>query len=80
MTQLEVTPQAEQDLEDIGDYIALDSPERALSFIRKIRERCQSIVLAPEGYPLCPHYGEGVRKMAYQNYLLFYLYDSDEKK
>jgi hypothetical protein len=28
-------PQAEIDLEEIGDYIALDNPERAVSFIEK---------------------------------------------
>jgi toxin ParE1/3/4 len=27
------TPQAEIDLEEIGDFIALDNPERAVSFI-----------------------------------------------
>jgi plasmid stabilization system protein ParE len=28
------TPQAEIDLEEIGDYIALDNPRRAVSLIR----------------------------------------------
>ena len=31
--QLLITPQAEQDLEVIGDYIAQDNPVRASSFI-----------------------------------------------
>jgi toxin ParE1/3/4 len=30
------TPQAEIDLEEVGDYIALDNPRRAISFIREI--------------------------------------------
>lgn len=28
-----LTPQAEIDLEEVGDYIALDNPTRAISFI-----------------------------------------------
>jgi len=31
------TPQAEIDLEEVGDYIALDNPARAVSFIREIQ-------------------------------------------
>ena len=38
--QLLITPQAEQDLEVIGDYIAQDNPVRASSFIVKLREQC----------------------------------------
>jgi toxin ParE1/3/4 len=38
-----LTPQAEIDLEEIGDYIALDNPKRAVSFIREIRQHCEKI-------------------------------------
>jgi toxin ParE1/3/4 len=38
-----LTPQAEIDLEEIGDYIALDNPKRAVSFIREIRQHCERI-------------------------------------
>ena len=41
------TPLAEADLEDIGDYIARDSRQRALSFVRKLRERCVKIAQLP---------------------------------
>jgi plasmid stabilization system protein ParE len=37
------TPQAEIDLEEVGDYIALDNPRRAVSFIREIRQHCEKI-------------------------------------
>ena len=46
------TEQAENDLESIADYIALDNPVRAISFVQEIRERCHKIVNAPQGYPL----------------------------
>jgi plasmid stabilization system protein ParE len=38
-----LTPQAEIDLEEVGDYIALDNPGRAVSFIREIRQHCEKI-------------------------------------
>ena len=44
-----LTPQAEADLEEIGDYIALDNPRRAVPFIREIREHCEKIAEGPQG-------------------------------
>jgi toxin ParE1/3/4 len=41
------TPQAEIDLEEVGDYIALDNPGRAVSFIREIRQHCEKIADGP---------------------------------
>lgn len=38
--RLELSPQAQADLEAIGDYIALDSPDNALRFICGMREQC----------------------------------------
>ncbi|MEZ5606824.1 MAG: type II toxin-antitoxin system RelE/ParE family toxin [Burkholderiaceae bacterium] len=35
--RLAFTPLAEQDLEAISDYIAVDNPVRALSFVRDLR-------------------------------------------
>jgi plasmid stabilization system protein ParE len=38
---------AERDLEEIGDYIAADSPSRAVSFVREVREHCTRIGRSP---------------------------------
>jgi toxin ParE1/3/4 len=35
--QLLITPLAARDLEEIGDYIALDNPTRAGSFVAELR-------------------------------------------
>jgi toxin ParE1/3/4 len=37
------TPQAEFDLEEVGDYLALDNPWRAVSFIREIRNTARRL-------------------------------------
>lgn len=66
------TPQAETDLEEIGDFIALDNPERAVSFIGEIRERCVTIADGPLRYAVRPDLGDAVRICAHGNYLILF--------
>ncbi|MBS0356206.1 MAG: type II toxin-antitoxin system RelE/ParE family toxin [Proteobacteria bacterium] len=70
--RLRFTPLAEQDLESIADYFALDSPRRALSFVRELRQQCERIALTPQAYRLRPELAEGIRSCAYGNYVIFF--------
>ena len=63
---------AELDLEEIADFIALDNPRRALSFVRELRERCQKITWFPEAIQLRPLLGEGIRLVPYGHYVICY--------
>jgi len=45
--KLAISPRAALDLEEIGDYIAIDNPLRALSFIREIKQHCRAIARLP---------------------------------
>jgi toxin ParE1/3/4 len=68
-----VTAEAETDLEQIAAYIAEQSAEIALNFVRKLREKCESLADAPRGYPLVPrHEHLGIRGRPFGNYLIFY--------
>ena len=67
-----LTPQAEADLEEIGDYIALDNPLRAVSFIREIREHCEKIGEGPQHYVARPELGAQLRSCAHGNYVIFF--------
>ena len=70
---VELTAEAEQDLEDIGDRIALRNPERAVSFIRELRAKCLDLADFPRGFPVVPRYEEhGVRHRVHGKYLIFY--------
>ncbi|MCO6180949.1 type II toxin-antitoxin system RelE/ParE family toxin [Ciceribacter sp. RN22] len=70
---LEFSSEAENDLEQIADYIAQDDPRRALSFIRELRSRCNDLVNSPNGFALVPRYeNHGVRRRVHGNYLIFY--------
>tara|TARA_R110002051_G_scaffold315152_1_gene393151 strand:- start:65674 stop:65928 length:255 start_codon:yes stop_codon:yes gene_type:complete len=60
------------DLEEIGDYIALDNPLRAMSFIAELRSACARLSVFPEAAPLRPDLGEGIRGQPHGRYLIFY--------
>ena len=75
--RLVFTPLAEQDLEAIADYIAVDNPVRALSFVRELRAQCQRIALNPSGYRLRQELGDGIRSCVHGNYVIFFESDPD---
>ena len=64
---------AEADLESIGDFIAQDSPDRAVTYVRELREACNRLGEMPRAFPLIDGYRRsGVRKRVYDDYLIFY--------
>src|ERR1700674_5181938 len=65
-------PLATADLEEIGDYIALDNPPRALSFIRELRAQCRKILDNPLAFPAREDLAPGLRVLPYGQYLIFY--------
>lgn len=73
--RLEFQPQAERDLEGIGDHIAQDNPRRAISFLHELRAQCRKILMAPQAYRPRPELGEGIRSCAYGNYVIFFTED-----
>lgn len=70
--QVFLSPQAISDMEAIGDYIAQDNPQRAISFVRDLKKRCQSIGLAPMAYRRRPELGAGFRSCPHGSYVIFY--------
>lgn len=74
-----LTAEAEHDLEAIGDYIAQDSPVRAISFLRELHDQCIGLADMPERFPLVPRYATaGVRRRRHGNYLIFYRVEADK--
>ena len=69
---VKISAAAEADLEEIGDFIAVGSPERAVSFITELREHCQKIAGAPTGYPSRSELVEGLRLCVHKKYLIFF--------
>jgi len=75
---VELSDEAEDDLEQIADYIARDNPHRALSFVQELRGKCEALACSPLGFPLVPRYEQhGIRRRVHENYLIFYRVDVD---
>ena len=64
---------AEEDLEEIADYIAQDSPTRALSFISVLRQQCEKLSLYPTSFRRYPELGPDAHIMPHKNYVILYL-------
>jgi toxin ParE1/3/4 len=65
-------PQAERDLEEIGNFIAADNPARAVTFVRELRERCARIAAAPMAHTARPELGDNIRSCPYGRYVIFF--------
>ena len=71
------TPLAATDLENIADYIALDNPHRAISFVQEIKLQCQKIGLAPSAYSTRSEIAPGLRSCAFSRYVIFFQMEPD---
>lgn len=79
--RVEIGDHAEQDLENIGDYIAgvLHSPLTAVRMVQGIRTEGNTLQQLPERYELDtdPILAEcGVRRTYYKEYNIFYIIDN----
>lgn len=71
------SPRSEEDLEEIADFIARDSPRRAIRFIAEIRATCEKLADAPFGYELQPQLDPDIRRTVHGRYLIFYSVDAE---
>ena len=65
-------PLAIADLEEIGDYIALDNPPWALSFVQELPAQCRKILDNPLAFPTREDLAPGLRVLQYGQYSVFY--------
>lgn len=72
------TRTAELALEKIADFIAEDSPVRALTFVEELRAAALALGDMPKAYPLAPRYETlGVRRRVHGAYLILYRIEAD---
>ncbi len=75
------------DLQDIGDWIARDNPQRTVTFVREIREAFHRIgddpsiyrprIYRPRIYRLRPEIGEDARLCVVGRYVILFWIDED---
>ena len=64
------------DLEQIADFIALDSPATATSFVTKVVEAVSTLEAFPDAGWVVPEYGESpLRELIFRNYRVAYRTD-----
>ena len=66
------SPKAAEDLEEIGDYIARDNPQRALSFVHEIEQHCHRVAETPTAFPVREDIAPGLRMTVHGKYLILY--------
>jgi toxin ParE1/3/4 len=70
--RLEFSRYVESDLEAVADFIAEDSPRRAVEFVRQIWGKILRIGEQPQLYQLQPEIGEGARLAVVGRYLILF--------
>jgi len=70
--RLKLSRFVEGDLEAIADFIAEDNPERAVSFIRQVRQQIIEIGKHPLLYQVRPEIGEGARLAVLGHYVVLF--------
>ncbi len=70
MSAVVLSPKARQDLLDIGDHIARDSPANARRFVARLLEQCKRIGRAPLGYVSREELAPGLRMAAFESYVI----------
>jgi toxin ParE1/3/4 len=76
--KLRISSLAENDIESIGDYIAKDSPRRALTFVKELRNQCKKIAESPLIYRLRPELSDNIRACIYRKYIIFFQCNDNE--
>lgn len=71
------SPRSEEDLEEIADFIARDSPRSAIRFIAGIRATCEKLADTPLGYEVQPQIDPDIRRAVHGRYLIFYSVNAD---
>ena len=70
--RLEFSRWVEGDLDTIADFIAQDNPQRAVTFIREIRQKIDKVGQQPLVYQLRPEIGEGARMAVVGRYVILF--------
>lgn len=78
--KVEISASAEQDLEEIWDYIAQDNPRNATSFILELENQIFSLELSPDRCPLIPEnqiLGTSCRHLIHGQYRVIFRVSTD---
>lgn len=70
--RIEIAADAEQDLAAIGDWIAIDNPQRAITFVEESLAACRTLDLMPELFTEVSRLGAGAHRMVSARHVVLY--------
>lgn len=68
----EISPLAAADLYEIGDYIARDNLQRAVTFVEELLAHSRKIAQMPSAYPTRDELVPGLHACSHQRYIIFF--------
>ncbi len=77
MSRLFITPLAEQDLQDILEYIAQHRPQTARKWYEVLREKCAFLAQHPELGEHRPELADAIRSFSVNRWVIFYRLTGD---
>lgn len=80
MTVVYFSPAAEADLEEIGDYIFVESPAAAARLISQITERCDRLAEQPLIGVKRPELAANLRSIVVYPYIVYYNATADRSE
>ncbi len=75
--RVEYTERAIDDIDQIRQWIARDSPERARMFVRQLLDLAGSLDLMPERCPAIPGRPLSDRRLIYRDYLILFRIEAE---
>lgn len=75
MSRVRFRPRALADIEDIGDYIALENPARAVTFLDELLALCARVAEQPRAFQRRDDLAHGLRQAIHGRYLLLFRCD-----
>jgi toxin ParE1/3/4 len=77
--KLRLSDAAEADLEEIGDYLAAESPSLAVATVAKLRAACESLRSSPQRHARVPRFEHrDVRRIIVSPYIVFFRIEQDD--
>ncbi len=74
MPRVTIRSSAMRNLDQIENYIGLDNPHRAVTFVQELRQQCQDLATLPHKGSPFPTRQSNIRRLVHGNYMIFYRY------
>lgn len=75
--RVQLSAEAQADIQDIADFIARDSRRAAFDYVERIEQRCRSLYRMPQRFPIAYRLEPPVRQRTLGRHYIFYSVQRD---